>query len=160
LACLGLISSSETAGPQSEPSRFLLAKYSPPWLTTSIVYDGSVRLFRTVAIGGNGDASETGSNSGNVPVTESPEALRDILEAIHPSVAYFQDNFGMPLQSAYLCGLGPYTDLIARSLSDELDLATRPLLREAVPTVAGWDAAAAERHVSAILGIARERRRA
>lgn len=153
LAAMGLLPSSEsesgtTAG-QPAPSSCLLAKYSPPWLTTVIVYEGSVRLFRTVPIGDG--AAAAGMPDGNEP--------RQILEAIHPSVAYFQDNFGKPLEQAFLCGLGEHTARIADALAGELDLPARSLWDEPNPPGSGWTRQDAERHFSALMGIARARRR-
>ncbi|OFV99667.1 MAG: hypothetical protein A3H94_03780 [Acidobacteria bacterium RIFCSPLOWO2_02_FULL_60_20] len=151
LGSLGLVPAAEDASQDSrvQPSQAscLVAKYSPPWLTTTILYAGSVRLFRTVPIGAGGGAEA------------APDSLQEILEAIHPSVAYFQDNFGQPLDRAYLCGLGDYGGRVADSLSSELNLPTRPLLSEPAPAVAGWDAPQAERHMAALLGISRVRRR-
>jgi len=151
IGSLGLVPSSENgvAASGSEPAAdsFLVAKYSPPWLTTTILYEGSVRLFRTVAIAANG--------SGELP----PDSLGEILEAIHPSAAYFQDNFGRPLELAYLCGLGEVTQAIADSLSKELHLPARALLQDSAPPAPGWGQQDAERHLSALIGILRERRR-
>jgi type IV pilus assembly protein PilM len=146
LGCLGLLPSDEA---EQIKGRFLVVKYSPPWLTTAIVHEGSVRLFRTVSIG---------SGSG-LRGTASEEALQEILESIHPSVAYFQDNFGMPLEAAFLSGLGEYTEAITDSLTNELHLPARALLRVSAPPAAGWDSLDAERHLAALSGIARVRRR-
>ena len=148
LASLGLIPASldEGAGkglPNANES-VLLAKYSPPWFTTAIVHDGSLCLFRTVSTGnaGNGLAS-----------------LSEVLEAIYPSVAYFQDNFGAPLQQVFLCGMGENAGSIAESLSGELHLYTRPLVGDFSSPAAGWDRFQTERHLAALLGIVREQRR-
>ena len=137
---LGLIPSAESG---MAKGRFLVAKYSPPWLTTAIIHEDSVRLFRTVPIGSGGEG-----------------ALREILEAIHPSVAYFQDNFGMPLEAAFLCGLGEYTETVTDSLSNELHVPARTLFQEAPPPATGLDAVEAERHLAALSGISQVRRRA
>ena len=149
LGSLGLVPSvEEPRSAEPETGSYLLAKYSPPWLTTTILHEGSVRLFRTVPIGSNGAAGPP------------PDSLREILEAIHPSVAYFQDNFGRPLERAYLCGLGELSDILADSLSNELNLQTRPLLEESPPVVAGIDPPLAERNMAALMGVSRVRRRA
>jgi type IV pilus assembly protein PilM len=147
LGALGMVASEEAAGAPIAES-FLLAKLSPPWLTTAILYEGAVRLFRTTPIA----VSATGE--------PRPDALREILEAIHPSVAYFQDNFGRSLEQAYLCGFGAGSAAVVDSLSNELNLPTRSLLQEAPPPVAGLDSREAERHLAALMGIARMRRRA
>ena len=124
----------------------LLAKYSPPSLTMTIVHGGAVRLFRTVSV-----APETGD--------DSTQCVREILEAVHPSVAYFQDNFGVPLQQAYLCGFGERSEAIAASLSEELHLPARTLLGGWAPTANDWDAVQADQFLGALMGIAQERRR-
>lgn len=148
LGSLGLVPSlGDTSGAEPAATSYLLAKYSPPWLTTSILHEGSVRLFRTVPIGSNG---------GSGP---SADALREILEAVHPSVAYYQDNFGRPLERAYLCGLGELSGVVADSLSNELNLQTRHLLQESAPDVSGMDPPLAERNLAALMGISRMRRR-
>jgi type IV pilus assembly protein PilM len=147
LGCLGLVASSEetsTTAPGGES--YLLAKYSPPWLTTTILHEGSVRLFRTVPIGSSGTAGS---------VTDT---LREILEAVHPSVAYYQDSFGKPLERAYLCGLGEWGGVLAESLASELQLRTSHLLREPTPVVSGMDSPLAERHLAALMGVSRMRR--
>jgi type IV pilus assembly protein PilM len=149
LGALGLVSSAmESQGIGAAAGSYLLAKYSPPWLTTTILHEGSVRLFRTVPIGSNGAAG--------LP----PNSLREILETVHPSVAYFQDNFGRPLERAYLCGLGELSGTIADSLTTELNLKASRLLEESAPAVAGMDPPLAERHLAALMGISRVRRRA
>ena len=148
LGSLGLVPMDEepqTAEPDA--GSYLLAKYSPPWLTTAILHEGSVRLFRTVPIGSN-DATRPPQDS-----------LREFLEAVHPSVAYFQDNFGRPLERAYLCGLGEISAALAESLSIELRLQSRPLLEESPAAVSGMDPALAERNLAALMGISRVRRR-
>jgi type IV pilus assembly protein PilM len=142
LGALGLL-------PSDEPpdASFLLAKYSPPWLTTTVLYEGAVHLFRTAPIGANDAAGA------------SSDALQEALEAIHPSAAYFQDNFGKPLERAYLCGLGDWSASIADSLVNELHLPTRHLVEESAPAVAGWDRLQAEQHMAALMGISKVRRR-
>ena len=148
LGCLGLVASGDEA---AEPGSYLVAKYNPPTLTTAILHEGLVRLFRSVSIGADGESSGTES--------EPAQALREILEAVHPSVAYFQDNFARPLECVFLCGLGEYSDSVAESLAKELHLPARPLWREQAPPVAGWTGLDTERHLACLLGIARERRR-
>lgn len=150
LGALGLLpSAEEPAGEGSglPASSCLLAKYSPPWLTTAILYEGSVHLFRTTPIGANGAARS------------SSDSLQEALEAIYPSAAYFQDHFGKVLERAYLCGLGDWSVSIADSLVNELHLPTRPLLEESAPAVAGWDQYQAEQHMAALMGIHKVRRR-
>lgn len=150
LGSLGLVDEAEATAQNSasEPAAasYLLAKYSPPWLTTTILHERSVRLFRTNPIGANGAAG---------PPRDS---LQEILEAIHPSAAYFQDNFGQPLERAYFCGLGDLSDRIADSLLNDLNLQTRHLLQESAPGMTGWDQPQAERYLAALMGIARARR--
>jgi type IV pilus assembly protein PilM len=147
LASLGLIPASLDEGngeglPNGNES-VLLAKYSPPWFTTAIVHDGSLCLFRTLSTGNAG----TGLAS-----------LTEVLEAIYPSVAYFQDNFGAPLKQVFLCGMGENAGPIADSLSSELHLYTRPLVGDFGSPAHGWDRFQTERHLAALLGIVREQR--
>jgi type IV pilus assembly protein PilM len=146
LGSLGLVPASPPGAPEG---RFLLAKYSPPWLTTTIVHQDSVRLFRTVSI-----------SAAARPGDASAAVLREVLEAIYPSVAYFQDNFGMPLEAAFLCGLGEATEAVSESLARELKLPARALLWDAVDVPTGLgDPLEAERHLAALSGISRVRRR-
>jgi type IV pilus assembly protein PilM len=148
LGCLGLVPAKDSEAP---PGRFLVAKYSPPWLTTAIVYEDTMRLFRTASV-----ASATGADRSSAA---AGVALREILESIHPSVAYFQDNFGMPLEKAFLCGFGDYAGAITESLTNELHLPTETLWRDPAPGIGGWDGSEAERRLAALSGIARVRRR-
>ncbi len=118
----------------------LVAKYSPPGFTTAILQGSHLRLFRTVKVDANGEGLLS-------PV--------DVLEVLHPSVVYFQDNFEGPLQQAYLCGLGENSAAIAEALEGELHLKTVPLVPE---QHSGADANRHrwEQHFAALLGIARE----
>jgi type IV pilus assembly protein PilM len=142
LATLGLLPApAGDAGPGS-PS-VLVAKYSPPAFTTAIVHDGSLCLFRSVSIG---------RATGEVSMTE-------LREAIYPAVAYFQDNYGGTLETAYLCGLGESTAAIAESLAQELHLASVPLLAESALPRSGWDGAQLDRNLAAVAGLFRQRRR-
>lgn len=149
LASLGLIPASLEEGAGAQPSNggesVLLAKYSAPWFTTAIVHDGSLCLFRTVS---------TGKGAGG------PASLTEVLEAIYPSVAYFQDHFGAPLKQAFLCGMGENAAAISDSLASELHLLARPLVGERGAPAVGWDSLQAERHLAALLGIVREQRSA
>jgi hypothetical protein len=144
LGSLGLVPAEEPRGTEPEAGSCLLAKYSPPWLTTTILHEGSVRLFRTTFI----ESSQSGQDSS-----------REILEAVHPAAAYFQDNFQRPLDQVFLCGLGEWSGILADSLSNEWNLQSRQLLGEPLPTVSGVDPALAERNLAALMGISRERRR-
>jgi type IV pilus assembly protein PilM len=121
----------------------LLAKYSPPQLTTAIVHDGSVCLFRTVPAGSAADGTIT---------------PKQVLESVYPSVAYFQDNYSATLDGAYLCGLGESLPAIEEALAGELRLMVLPLpeLRVSLP---GWDWLQSEQYLSALLGVVQGRRR-
>ena len=119
----------------------LTAKYSPPWLTISILQEGHLRLFRTVGL---------------APTEEGSLSPTQVLEALYPSLAYFQDNFEGLLEKAYLCGLGENSAQIAESLAQELNLPAEPLVSgndSRLPS--GLDPYLAERHFAAILGIVR-----
>ena len=145
LGSLGLVSVSQSGAPADS---VLLAKYSAPSLTMTIVRQGTVRLFRTVTM----TTSE--------PAASAPQiSVREILEALYPSVAYFQDTFGVPLQQAYLCGLGEHTGAVADSLLNDLGLRARPLLEGSSSLPSGWDAPQADQYLAALAGIARERRK-
>ncbi len=102
---------------QSAQQSILLVKYSPPWLTTAILHQGSLSLFRTVALGRTG--SEMGSSS-------------EFLEAVHPSVAYFQDNFGANLDHAFLCGLGTSTRQFIEEMETQMEFPATPLMERPV----------------------------
>ncbi|HWP85830.1 MAG TPA: hypothetical protein VNN17_11605, partial [Terriglobia bacterium] len=93
------------AGDSSSPpsASCLVAKFSPPWLTTAILHAGTVCLFRCVALESAG-AEELANPS------------RQIVEAIHPAAAYFQDTFGRSLEQAYLCGMESWAGAVADSL--------------------------------------------
>ena len=69
----------------------LVAKYSPPWFTTAILQGRQVRLFRTVGLS---------------PGPDGLLAAETVIEALYPSMVFFQDNFGGQLDAAWLCGLG------------------------------------------------------
>jgi type IV pilus assembly protein PilM len=161
LGSLGLVPTEDSG---AADGRFLVAKYSPPWLTTAIVYQNSVRLFRTAAIGSGTQSSISGAagTSTNWPGAgisgAAGSALREILEAILPSAAYFQDNFGMPIEKAFLCGFGEYTESIIDALTSELHLPTESLLRDTGPGIGGWAPGETDRHLAALSGIARVRR--
>ncbi|MCH7979728.1 MAG: hypothetical protein IH935_12230, partial [Acidobacteria bacterium] len=118
----------------------LVAKYSPPGFTTAILQGRHLRLFRTVKVDANGEG------------LLSPA---DVLEVLHPSVVYFQDNFEGPLQQAYLCGLGENSAAIAEALEGEMHLKTAPLVQEQHGG-ADADRSRWERHFAALLGVARE----
>lgn len=136
LAALGLLA--ESAG---SVGSVLVAKYSPPSLTTLIVRNGLLCLFRTSALG---DVA-----------TSSPDA-RQILDALYPSAAYFFDTFGTAPDAAILCGMGDQSARIAAALQSELNLPTRNLLEDSGAIASGWSHADTERYLSALMGVARE----
>jgi hypothetical protein len=139
VASLGLVPAAHN---NSTTESVLVAKYSPPSLTIAILHQGAVRLFRTASI----DTDNTG---------DSVQTVQQILEAVHPSVAYFQDHYGASLTRTYLCGLGASSDAIGESLSRELHLPAAPLLED---NEAAGDPVQSERLLAALMGIARERR--
>ncbi|MSO20291.1 MAG: hypothetical protein EXQ56_07460 [Acidobacteria bacterium] len=133
LAALALI-------PESDVGSTLLAKFNPPWFTTVIVQGGNLCLFRSGALGQTAD-----------PTTA------EILEAIYPSFAYFQDNFGSTLERVFLCGLGDASSGVAEALADELRLNAQPLLSAAdLPTASHWTSGNAERYAASLVGLVRE----
>ena len=120
------------------PSGVLVAKYSPPWLTIAILQGESLRLFRTVPLPASAD--------GTVSPTEA-------LEALYPSVAYFQDSFQSPLETAYLCGLGETGAVVAESLERELQLRVQPLLEGLEREGDNLDPHQREWHFAALYGM-------
>jgi hypothetical protein len=147
LATLGLVNDPAGANaPSGERSSggLLIAKYSPPWLTTAIVYGGSLHLFRTAAL-----------DEGSV----EPLPPSRVLEALYPSVAYFQDTAGTSLEAALLCGMGATTGPIAEALKREFNLSAKTLLQESDSHTGNASVPDAERNMAALLGIAREQQR-
>jgi type IV pilus assembly protein PilM len=145
LGSLGLVPVGEPRG--ADPGSCLLAKYSPPWLTATIIHEGSVRLFRTSPIASNGDAGSSGK-------------LREVLEAVHPAAAYFQDHFGRSLDCAFLSGLEELSEELSESLSTELNLPTKPLLDQSPSAGSGMEPSQAERNLAALMGVLRTQRHA
>lgn len=126
----------------SSPPGVLTAKYSPPWLTVSILQKDYLRLFRTVGLAATADGLLMPAQ---------------VLEALYPSFAYFQDNFEGSLERAYLCGLGENSAEIAESLEQELNLPAEPLVSDwSHSAPAGLEPYLAERYFAALLGTIRE----
>ena len=122
----------------------LVGKYSPPWFTTAILQAGQLRLFRTVGL------------------SAGPEGLLSpdhVLEALYPSMAYFQDNFGGQLERAYLCGLGDSSPALAELLQREFRLEVAPLGENGSLGGAGLEASQQERYFSALMGVVWEHSR-
>jgi len=147
LACLGLAEDSRGNGSGGADSTdgpvpgVLLVKYSPPWLTLCILQQDCLRLFRTVGL----TAKDTASS-----------LAAQVLEALYPSFAYFQDHFQSPLEQAYLCGLGQESDITAAALEREMAIRSQLLLSEPASLPAGLGFADAERYFASILGMIRE----
>ena len=119
----------------------LVAKYSPPWLTTTILQGGTMRLFRTVGL----------------PLGEEGRLLpADVLAATYPSVAFFQDNFQGSLPRAYLCGLEENSDEISSAFERELNLAASPLVEDSGIPLSSGNRITSEQQFAALLGLARE----
>lgn len=153
LASLGLAGNSEESSPLvigneggnggAGATGVLIAKYSPPWFTTAILQGATLRLFRSVGMApGNGGAASTA----------------EVLAAVYPSVAYFQDNFQGSVTRGYLCGLGENSASIAEALEQELHLRTSALVPDLEGLVSGMDRHGAETHFAALLGVVREQR--
>ncbi|MBI4461074.1 MAG: hypothetical protein HY648_13585 [Acidobacteria bacterium] len=138
LASLELIQDGVSKG-RRESEGVLVAKSSPPWLTVVVLQGESIRLFRTVPI------SATAENS---------IVTAEVLEAIYPSAAYFQDTFQSPLGPAYLCGLGESSTAVAESLERELGVRARPLLGGEGQAEGGLDPNQREWHFAALYGMA------
>ena len=122
----------------------LVGKYSPPWFTTAILQAGQLRLFRTVGLSAGPEGSLSPDN---------------VLEALYPSMAYFQDNFGGQLERAYLCGLGDSSPALAELLQREFRLEVAPLGGNGSLDGAGLEASQQERYFSALMGVVWEHSR-
>lgn len=127
----------------------LVAKYSPPWFTTAILQGGQVRLFRTVGLPAG---PATGPHGSLAPET--------VLEALYPSMVFFQDNFSGKLERAWLCGLGDTRPLLAELLGQELPVDVVPLSANGALGAAAPDPLRRELHFSALLGVVEEHSRA
>jgi type IV pilus assembly protein PilM len=123
----------------------LVAKYSPPWFTTAILQGGQVRLFRTVGLSPGPD--------GLLPA-------ETVLEALYPSMVFFQDNFGGKLEKAWLCGLGDTRLRVAELLRQELPVDMVPLSADGTLGAAAPDPLRRELCFSALLGVLEEHSRA
>ena len=154
LASLGLLRG--TAGNAAGPSPLgageaaaglpgvLVGKYSPPWFTTAILQGGQLRLFRTVSI------------------LAGPEGFLSpdtVLEAIHPSVAYFQDNFGGALERSYLSGLSDSSPALLELLQREFHLEVALLGANGNLADTGLEPPQQERYFSALVGLVQEHSR-
>ena len=151
VATLGLVPEAHADLAAASPSSasaglpgVLVAKYSPPWFTTAILQGGQVRLFRTVGL----PAGPGGSL-----------AAETVLEALYPSMVFFQDNFGGKLERAWLCGLGDTRPLVAELLGQELPVDTVPLSANGTLGAAAPDPLRRELYFSALLGVVEEHSR-
>lgn len=129
--------------PDTDAGSTLLVKLNPPWLTTVVVRGGELCLFRT------------GTLSGARRTEPSPA---EIIEAIYPSFAYFQDTFSRALDNVYLCGLGEATSGVIESIGAELHVPAQQLIAggDAIPSSGGWMRGDAERYAASLLGLLQE----
>jgi type IV pilus assembly protein PilM len=145
LATLGLLPEThQKSADSTELPGILVAKYSPPWFTTTILQGGQVRLFRTVGL------------------TPGPGGLlsaETVLEALYPSMVFFQDNFGGKLESARLCGLGDTRSVIAELLGRDMRVESIPLSANGTLGAAAPDPALREVYFSGLLGVLEEHSR-
>lgn len=141
LASLALAGEPEENLPLESQKGVLVAKYNPPWFTTAILQGHVLRLFRTVGLSPDGDGLLSSV---------------DVLAAVYPSIAYFQDTFHAPLARGYLSGLGENSGSIAEALEQELNLGTSPLVPDLNGVASGTDLHRAERHFAALLGLVQE----
>jgi len=121
LATLGLLretarhpagSSLPPAGDSAAGPGVLVGKLSSPWFTTAILQRGQLRLFRTVGIPAG---------------PEGRLSPASVLEALYPSMAFFQDEFGGKIGTAYLCGLGASGPAVVELLTREFGIEAAPL---------------------------------
>ena len=146
LAALELLPEGRLGGATSSSNAVnqLVAKYSPPWLTIVIMQGEFLRLFRTLSL--------TSGNSGSISAEE-------VLEALVPSLAYFQDTFSANLDRVYLCGMGGMTHAgetgahVAEALAKELQITAQPLV-DSVPGSVEMDSHLTERNFSGLMGMA------
>ncbi|HLA40935.1 MAG TPA: hypothetical protein VJ417_13120, partial [Candidatus Glassbacteria bacterium] len=149
LAMLGLVADGRAEGASGKTEKaplgagsgspaVLVAKYSPPWLTTAILQGEFLRLFRTVGLAAGEDGLLT---------------TAQLLEALFPSVSYFQDNFAGTLVLACLCGLGANSAALAEAVESELHLRTEPAMPASGVLLAGRDPWQTEQQFAALLGI-------
>jgi type IV pilus assembly protein PilM len=130
--------------PEGDVGSTLLVKISPPGITSAIVQGGELALFRTGVLAANGDGEIFPST---------------ILEAIYPSLAYFQDTFHRALDRVYLCGLGESTAGVIEAIDAEMHVPAQPLLGSADTASAsagGWPRGEVERYSAALVGLLRE----
>ena len=123
----------------------LVGKCSPPWFTTAILQSGQLRLFRTVGI------------------TAGPEGMlspESVFEALYPSIAFFQDQFGGRIEKAHLCGLGESGPAVMEMLTREFALEAAPLRGNGSLGAARVEPSRQEVYFSALLGIVEEHSRA
>jgi type IV pilus assembly protein PilM len=151
VATLGLIPEAGAHFAASSPSAasaglpgVLVAKYSPPWFTTAILQGGQLCLFRTVGLPAGPD--------GSLPA-------ETVLEALYPSMVFFQDNFGGKLERAWLCGLGDTRPPVTELLGQELAADAVPLSSSGTLAAAAPDPLRRELCFSALLGVVEEHSR-
>jgi type IV pilus assembly protein PilM len=145
LATLGLLPEAQHRGGNSAGPGVLVAKYSPPWFTTAILQRGQVRLFRTVGMSAGPDGLLSAET---------------VLEALYPSMVFFQDNFGGKLEAARLCGLGETRSVIAELLGRDMRVETFPLSANGTLGSAAPDPALREVYFSGLLGVLEQNARA
>ena len=97
--------------PEGDEGSTLLVKLSPPWLTTVIVQGQDICLFRTGTLTQRSAAE--------------PQPA-EVLEAIYPAFAYFQDTFGRSLDRVYLCGLGEAANGVIERIGEEMHVSAQP----------------------------------
>ena len=150
LATLGLVPESQSgprdfgSAPGGSPG-ILVAKYSAPWFTTAILQANQVRLFRTVGLPQGPDG------------LPAPEA---VVEALYPSMVFFQDNFSDKLERAWLCGLGASHQQVADLLASELRVDPLAVADDASLGAVASDPLHQELYFSALLGVVQEHSRA
>jgi type IV pilus assembly protein PilM len=146
LATLGLLPETRhAAAAAAAVPGVLVAKYSPPWFTTAILQGGQVRLFRTVSLS---------------PDPNGLLAAESVLEALYPSMVFFQDNFSGKLETARFCGLGDTRLPIAELFGDGLRVETVPLSANGTLGAAVPDPVRREVYFSGLLGVLEEHSRA
>jgi len=158
VATLGLVPGAQESRAAASPASaelpgVLVAKYSPPWFTTAILQGGQVRLFRTVGL-------PPGPATGPATGPEGSLAAETVLEALYPSMVFFQDNFGGKLERAWLCGLGDTRPLVAELLGRQLPVDAVPLSANGTLGAAAPDPLRRELYFSALLGVVQEHSRA
>jgi type IV pilus assembly protein PilM len=121
-----------------EKGAAMVARLTGKTLTTVIVHDSSVCVYRST----------------DMPAEAHQLETQAMLDEVFPAVAYYQDTWGTPIDRAWLSGFGEREQVFCEALAQELkigvgsmtdaqggsdlDPGARDLLRHGLDAVAGW----------------------